>query len=102
MKNEIIDPLEMKDAKVQEQIELLSVGDILSIYRPGRHARGEQNDYNEVSRSIILTVDDAGFYLAIIYCATPGYDDEVLIQGNNYSFSKHLLFRYPWKVQNAV
>ena len=100
MKNEIIDPLEMKDAKVQEQIELLSVGDILSMYRPGRHARGEQNDYNEVSRSIILTVDDAGFYLAIIYCATPGYDYES--PGNNYSFPKHLLFRYPWRVQNAV
>jgi len=101
MKNEIIDPLEMKDAKVQEQIELLSVGDILSMYRPARHSPlGSLAEYNEVSRSIILDVLDSGFFLAIIYCATPGYDYES--PGNNYSFPKHLLLRYPWRVQNGA
>jgi hypothetical protein len=70
------------------------------MYRPLFHAGVKQNDYNEVSRSIILTVDDAGFYLAMIYCAYPASDYES--PGNNYSFPKHLLFRYPWRVQNAV
>ena len=97
MKNTFIDPLLMRNAKVKEQIDLLSVGDILSIYRLRNVSPlGVMGEYNEVTRSIILDVEEDMVYLSVMYTDSPEKTSE------NIYLGKMMFFRYPWRVQNAV
>ena len=97
MKNNLTDPLDLDNIEVQEQIDLLSVGDILSLYRPQDHSpAGAQGEYNEISRSIILEVAEKWITLSVIYSINGQKASENLYVG------KDIFFRYPWRVQNAA
>ena len=97
MKNNLTDPLDLDNIEVQEQIDLLSVGDILSFYRPQDHSpAGAQGEYNEISRSIILEVNERTIYVSVIYANNGQKTSE------NLRVGKDIFFRYPWGLHNAA